>query len=1278
MGLRIRKYINRTEYSTKSEELAIQVPNNAKTVSYTLNYRIPIEMAALFLLLINLVQIISDINASSPLHANTSGSKSLPIHCVVEQSPPTCASQQQERAHGVAAPSCSAPIVVLDSYAILPGATPFCDVVSASLSKLGFSSIEAREATGGIQLKNWKTLPLEAVTDRREATIEEMLGELTSVATLRVHLTRSNPGSEEVKEKLMQLLLTQSKDLLLQAGCPIDKSQLDSLSTGEVTQNLSDTVCSAFHHWYARQMESLARGEDKTDGIPHSKKQNAKANESSCHASSLLITPSPTLLSSLKREPLSRAKEDNFSSTPEPRANNQDQNGNVSSPASSYGKHALTVNNLPMPAECEEKMPDKGLGKEGIVHSKTRQDNHPNSSHGKIPSSLRDAVSGHSLQSTLHYHSHALIPQVTASSVNGSGSIPGHIPSINSSGGGGGGGGGGGNGTPYLGLMPGKTRIRTSFDPEHEIPRLHKWFSHNQHPTREQMLRYMHELNGLESRRGRRPLDLTNIIYWFKNARAAQRRACKALDDSLDDPGGAGEDGRSVEDSNGHPQHRESMADNGDPNEDSGGGGGGSLDCNGSSAIADANLPPYLPNKNAVYMIPFHPYLQASPSGHARMPTPLPGLGADASGEDQPYDLSLTKRRSSRELSPLPHKRQAREPLPGQEDAEGTPMEHSQDLTNGKNKVHFLSKSPNISDSEVECHTKRRSDSSHSNTPFFLPSSTSPICPPRFPALLDAASKMRQEIPAQSEEEHSTTTLTFPGSQRRLPDKNQDPTEGSLGYPSNGIPAYNGSGSTSPMCGERGKTVVDKSHHGHMEKGEYKDRAAANSVTSPRLNSLPNGTLPSHIFGVSIKEEDEKDELSAKHQKPGSSPRSRQSSNGAQSATSHSPDSGLELGQIHKESNRSGTHVKHSFSDEDDVENDDNVYRRERKNSYAGGRDRGAARSHGDNDSGEELEYHNHRGSSYHNHQQHPMDSMDLDSEAELLKLRLKQSKDYADYASAAAMHSNVSRLTAANMAALSLAQMGGLHLPQLPPSLAMAYYPMDPRFYPAVGPPPHSSSSPTPLTRSSVVTPSSSPSTISPHLHTHLHSHRADSRSPLPSPSAVSVAQGIPQLNHLQPHPHQHQSLSPSGQHSRGQMNSSEPRKRRTRVFIDPLTEIPKLEKWFLEDTHPSAFMIDKFCEELNTCEYRHKFPKLEPKNVQLWFKNHRAKVKRMKTVSTSDGSGGGDIGRDDLDDDMDDKVSVLNCLSTSDAGRGGGDQGRDHMEEEDVDDEMKYIFQN
>lgn len=70
-----------------------------------------------------------------------------------------------------------------------------------------------------------------------------------------------------------------------------------------------------------------------------------------------------------------------------------------------------------------------------------------------------------------------------------------------------------------------KTRMRTSFDPELELPKLQRWFTENQHPSRQQIQQYVKELNSLESRRGRKPLDINNVVYWFKNARAAQKRA---------------------------------------------------------------------------------------------------------------------------------------------------------------------------------------------------------------------------------------------------------------------------------------------------------------------------------------------------------------------------------------------------------------------------------------------------------------------------------------------------------------------------------------------------------------------------------------------------------------------------------------------------------------------------------------------------------------------------------------------------------------------------------
>ena len=82
--------------------------------------------------------------------------------------------------------------------------------------------------------------------------------------------------------------------------------------------------------------------------------------------------------------------------------------------------------------------------------------------------------------------------------------------------------------------------------------------------------------------------------------------------------------------------------------------------------------------------------------------------------------------------------------------------------------------------------------------------------------------------------------------------------------------------------------------------------------------------------------------------------------------------------------------------------------------------------------------------------------------------------------------------------------------------------------------------------------------------------------------------------------------------------------RQKRHRAFIDPVSEIPKLEQWFTKDTHPSHFIIEQICDDLNRGEFRSRYPKLSPKNIQLWFKNHRAKVKRMRVGGGSLNFGG------------------------------------------------------
>ena len=68
--------------------------------------------------------------------------KSIPIHCVVEQTPP-CSDSNAE------------PQVELDTYAILPGSTLFSEIVRTALIKIGYTAAEATAAKGTRKLIKW-------------------------------------------------------------------------------------------------------------------------------------------------------------------------------------------------------------------------------------------------------------------------------------------------------------------------------------------------------------------------------------------------------------------------------------------------------------------------------------------------------------------------------------------------------------------------------------------------------------------------------------------------------------------------------------------------------------------------------------------------------------------------------------------------------------------------------------------------------------------------------------------------------------------------------------------------------------------------------------------------------------------------------------------------------------------------------------------------------------------------------------------------------------------
>ncbi|XP_070209552.1 uncharacterized protein [Littorina saxatilis] len=806
---------------------------------------------------------------------------SMPIRCLVEQ-------VQGAVNFDLSGGTCDVTAVEEDTFAILPVNTPLNGLVRAALAKLGYSTTDSVNAKGAIQLKNWKPLTFDVITDDKSATIDDILRELKEY-TLRIRLS-SQPrlsSVEDMKEKLLHLLLNSSHSLLMDTGCPVEKGLLMSLSKGDNLSNVSEDVVTQFDAWYSGQISKKSQ-----------------------------LPPAPSLTS------------------PDTK------------PSFTAGK-VLPVKPEPQPSVTAASVTSS--------HKLPSSSSVPSSSSSSIPSMASPSSSSSSHPSFLP---------------NGTGPFP---PSQQ---------------TPNLHpsqhgaiLAPSKTRIRTSFDPEHEIPRLQKWFQENQHPTREQMVRFMSELNNLDSRKGRRPLDLTNIIYWFKNARAANRRATKALDDSF-------ENEENVDVSNGHPPLLT------------------------PTLPESSTLPPYLPNKNAVYIVPY-PYHAHTATSNTILSTPDP-TGGDSN--DEPCDLSIKKLRDTTS-------NQQEAAKAGQVQGQG----QSQGQTNRSRP------DPCIDNSELS--SGGRSSGGHS----------------------------RRSSPAHN-------GLARSGGR-----------EEESGYKSPfSVHTSHDSGSAKKLCMSAEK---ERRSNGELVAGEEKR------------------FLEKHY-------------------------------------------------QLLKEQEDREQRLVMDLKDDHDASSDESL--------HSNDSDVGRLRAQEE----EEAEY--------------------VRAQAEL-RLGL----------------SSLAPTSEASMAALSLAQMSQppLQIPMSPLNHLAMYYNM-PRYYHP--PTPHHSQSAT----------AAMVAALSGSAHMNGHSHTASMNSLNHSSSSSST--GTPQSPHpvaIQPAPHP--PLSAPHAHSR----SSEPRKRRTRVFIDPLTEIPKLEKWFIEDTHPSAYMIDKYTETLNNADYRQKFPKLEPKNVQLWFKNHRAKVKRQRT---------------------------------------------------------------
>lgn len=145
----------------------------------------------------------------------------MPVHCIIEEI--LTSHENHVSHHGWT----RRPIVETDTYVIIPVGTPFHGLVQTALLRLGYSAEIAAAAKGFVTIKNWKALNFEQISDDPLVTVGDILGDLTTIAKLRIQVFREHTGTfTDIKDKLLRFLLLQSHGLLISSGCPLDEVYL--------------------------------------------------------------------------------------------------------------------------------------------------------------------------------------------------------------------------------------------------------------------------------------------------------------------------------------------------------------------------------------------------------------------------------------------------------------------------------------------------------------------------------------------------------------------------------------------------------------------------------------------------------------------------------------------------------------------------------------------------------------------------------------------------------------------------------------------------------------------------------------------------------------------------------------------------------------------------------------------------------------------------------------------------------------------------------------------
>ncbi|PIK55166.1 putative zinc finger homeobox protein 3 [Apostichopus japonicus] len=77
-------------------------------------------------------------------------------------------------------------------------------------------------------------------------------------------------------------------------------------------------------------------------------------------------------------------------------------------------------------------------------------------------------------------------------------------------------------------------------------------------------------------------------------------------------------------------------------------------------------------------------------------------------------------------------------------------------------------------------------------------------------------------------------------------------------------------------------------------------------------------------------------------------------------------------------------------------------------------------------------------------------------------------------------------------------------------------------------------------------------------------------------------------------------------------------------RTLFDPMTEVPKLLKWFKQNPRPTRAQMEIYLAEMNSSDYRKQGVMLQYSSIAIWFKNARVKYRsynKERFLSTKQG---------------------------------------------------------